>query len=164
MVDKVKYDIYFVKNVDIIQIIGNMFNENIINKIMTEDIIKYDTAKKAKEKRFNWECYEYFTTDGEIERSVNFTCSNEEIDCFFNKGMDSVCLAPTQSLLQKWFRDTHGIFISIYNDITNDWVYEIRSGYPESVYKGNSIMSKCTYTKYEMALEDALLYSLELLK
>jgi hypothetical protein len=124
---------------------------------MTEDIIKYDTAKKAKEKGFN--SYQEIQYSKGVNTTTTYNYSEDQCRLF-----NDMYYAPPQSILQKWFRDTHGIFISIYNDVTNDWVYEIRSGYPESVYKGNCVMSKFTYTKYEMALEDALLYSLELLK
>ena len=60
-------------------------------------------------------------------------------------------LAPTQSLLQKWLRETHNIFISInvnycYKIYNNDELYE------ESFY----------YNNYEEALEQGLQEALKL--
>ena len=68
---------------------------------MQEQLITYETAKLAKKKGFPQDEYFYKYT---VEKVAKFTIKDlaeGEID------------APTQSLLQKWLRDEHDIFVSI---------------------------------------------------
>ena len=85
--------------------------------------------------------------------------------------VESVYLAPTQSLLQKWLREIHGIEISIRaikweNDklktglVLDSYEYEM---YP--LNKPYYIYHKVSgFKTYEQALEQALLESLKLIK
>ena len=93
---------------------------------MTDTLITPETARIAKEKGFNnWE-----------------TDLNEE---FFGR--------PTQSLLQKWLREEHGILVEVqFNTVTfgyrlfnphetddklfSDWCYDDMWDYEEALEKG----------------------------
>lgn len=108
---------------------------------MKEQLISFETAKLAKEKKFYLPCHSYYFEDGEFkEFEINdtygyygdeFTVNREE---FYNNWNDKwkttkegdrcfgcdnkpryleTFSAPTQSLLQKWLRDVHKIDIYI---------------------------------------------------
>ena len=109
---------------------------------MKEEFIQFETAVLAKEKGFDWECSQkMYNINGDY------------------------CLAPAQSILQKWLRETHEIDVLVYK-----WGKE----YNYDVYKSNiKIMSstsfkrittnfKSFFDKYEEALEAALLEGLKL--
>lgn len=102
-----------------------------------EEICTCEVAKLAKEKGFN------VPTDFCYEQSV----------CLVRCGSIA---APTQSLLQRWLREEKGIHIGIGTDGGNDWCYitvVITTGHTE--YNTN------IFPTYELALEDALKYTLE---
>lgn len=121
-----------------------------------EEICTYEVCKLAKEKGFNEKCYHYYQ-NGVLESD----------ECFnrYNKGADSVCSAPTQSLLQRWLREEKGLYISIeayptlaiMGKVCFAWVVKSRS----DGYFMESNYSLQTFSTYELALEDALKYALE---
>lgn len=115
--------------------------------MIRDELVTYEVAKLAREKGFNEKCYHYYQK-GVLESD----------ECFnrYNKGVDNVCSAPTQSLLQRWLREEKGIHIGIGTDGGNDWCYitvVIATGHTE--YNTN------IFPTYELALEDALKYALE---
>ena len=149
---------------------------------MNEQLISFETAKLAKEKRFS-EYGDYFYTeedglclidsDGEILNiyDENLKQVDYRYDCngnFWYKDHDNDLfesyipikyIAPTQSLLQKWLREKHNIIV---------WVSYIKeSAYP---YMGcivdlkqvNKLTSGFRET-YEEALENGLLKALKLI-
>jgi hypothetical protein len=63
---------------------------------MEEQLVSFETAKLAKEKNFNWETTHFYTIDG-MAISIDHKYSTFS------------CIAPTQSLLQKWLREKHEI-------------------------------------------------------
>jgi len=92
---------------------------------MKEQRINFETAKLAKEKRFDWlisgyyveylETYEsdspaHQMTKGEIE-FINEYMSNNKVGDFSNSNY-TMYSAPTQSRLQKWLRDVHSIYVT----------------------------------------------------
>lgn len=113
-----------------------------------DEIVTYEVAKVAKEMGFNEKCNFYYqkgviSTDG---------CFNR-----YNKGVEYICSAPTQSLLQRWLREEKGIIvIPYYRSVLRMWsaTYELTS---PCKFKD---LRKCFKT-YELALEDALKYALE---
>jgi hypothetical protein len=75
-----------------------------MNIIMKEELIKFETAKLAKEKGFDIET-DYFTLGNyNPNNDLMALCYKSEIDFYF---------LPTQSLLQRWLREKHEIFIDI---------------------------------------------------
>ena len=113
-----------------------------------EEICTYEVAKLAKEKGFNEKCYFCYQNGVLLE-----------IDECFNQ-VDSVCSAPTQSLLQRWLREEKAIAIVLqpysYNIQRSiyTWIYEIWAD-------NNLEKTSKSFKTYEQALEDALKYSLE---
>jgi hypothetical protein len=122
-----------------------------------EEIVTYEVAKLAKEKGFNEKCNFYYqkgviSTDG---------CFNR-----YNKGVEYICSAPTQSLLQRWLREEKGVTICV--DIFDDgWFFDISTFYKQDTgvyevdipYKSSSVSP--VYDTYELALEDAIKFTLK---
>jgi len=96
---------------------------NVINLLqMEENLINFKTAKLAKEKGFDKKSTIGYKENGEsmtIDRSessffagasINF--NNTDLIKYNKQFTDNwvcVCIAPTQSLLQKWIREVHEI-------------------------------------------------------
>lgn len=84
---------------------------------MNETLINFETAKLAKEKGFDIPVRNFYpdlTWDSkELYHCVNvgFEFTNED-----NGGFGDIILAPTQSLLQKFIRETRGVHIEIHRN------------------------------------------------
>lgn len=148
---------------------------------MQEQLISFEVAKLAKEKGFNLEIKTYYNIpvnkkeepylETECEDSDNYNSEDYEESRFVNSSLDSLCTiiaAPTQSLLQKWLREVHNIFVVIKPDIN---IYNIETAqYWESISYINEKGKKGNYIKivecetYEEALEQGLLYGLKLIE
>ena len=121
---------------------------------MKDQIIKYETALFAKEKGFFTWCqyrYRYSGEVGKLEPSPFLKLVPDSKQIF----------APTQSLLQKWLREVHEIFIFVNFYGKNIFWIEILNS------KGNMIYDKSQdkdYDSYEEALENGLLEGLKLIK
>ncbi len=121
---------------------------------MTDQLITLETAKLAQEKGFDvfskfGQDISLFTKDGEHTYYANYG--------FMYSGLsDGYIPAPTQSLLQKWLRETHGIHIQI-TKFGNMWDYNIESD--EQCDDTHS----CLFNSYEKALESALQSALNLI-
>lgn len=112
---------------------------------MEDQLIKFETAKLAKEKGFTQDKHFYpkYSNDNFLEY-VNFK--------------DGIS-APTQSLLQKWLREIHKIYASVQPVIyTGD---EVASYYQPLL--ANCSVGKERYKTYEDALEIALFEGLKLI-
>lgn len=77
------------------------------------------------------------------------------------KGFDE---APTQSLIQKWLREKHGIALLCDIDTTLSWYYKILPLHELASYTGEFIRSKYVYQRYEDCLENGLIETLQLIK
>ncbi len=122
---------------------------------MKEQLISFKLAKLAKEKGF--------ILDDELDQ---YRYNKEGILIQWNE-LDSIN-APTQSLLQKWIREIHNIFIStdVFNqNFTNKlfYCYNIRI-----LNKDGKVVifkfSANSYNSYEKVLEEALEEALKLIK
>jgi len=69
---------------------------------MTEKIIKFKTAKLAKEKGFTAKIGGLYIIGGNLNGKIGMASDAEDY-----------VQAPTQSLLQKWLREAHNLHISI---------------------------------------------------
>lgn len=86
---------------------------------MTEEIIKYETAKLAREKGFKILVADaYFTANDNGE--ITLGLSN------FDEPIYGEIKAPTQSLLQRWLRETHNIDVDVVRDSEVHYQDEIR--------------------------------------
>ena len=114
---------------------------------MEDTIITFETAKLAKKKGFNEICQYYYEIFDKPITLQRMPCSNSE-------GYEQPT-APTQSLLAKWLREEHNIYVTsqIGNlDFINTYHYEIR------YIDKNKFMCKVNgnFKTYEEALEIGL--------
>lgn len=73
---------------------------------MTEELVTLDTAKLLKEKGFDEPC----------SIAINIEDGRKYISNRTNSEMPrKVCTQPTQSIAQKWLRETKNIHICVYN-------------------------------------------------
>lgn len=149
---------------------------------MKEELITFDTAKLAKEKglklgsRKSYVRYKKsYNYDGDPNHRESYKKGDVSLDYDFymingeNKLGDlsnnvyDLYEAPTQSLLQKWLREVHGINVISDTDITLSWVYKIQSLHPKASYTGKYKSSAYVYSTYEEALEKGLQEALKLI-
>lgn len=91
---------------------------------MEDEIVSFETAMLLKKKGFNEPC-SYYYEDDELYKlgyyhgdGIGFVRNNSPIDGrFLCEKMQ--CTAPTQSLAQKWLRETHHITFNA-NPHSND--------------------------------------------
>lgn len=132
---------------------------------MKEQLITFETAKLAKEKGFDIQCHWYFTHKRKFPTSEdtyypNQTSKPQNWNDDSNLKFYERFSTPTQSLLQKWLRETHQLHLEIQ---VQDYV-ETPKFYWDIFgnYKNNK-MIRCIanspredYVSYEEALETGL--------
>lgn len=129
---------------------------------MTEEFVTLETAKLLKEKGFKEDVFTFYEVDcveGDMILSETYDVSenfNEKNDCLS---------APSQSLAQKWLRETKNIHICVYNCACG-YGYEISKAdngthITSSVYEGPNDGGK--WDIYEEALEAGLQEALKLI-
>jgi hypothetical protein len=151
---------------------------------MQEQLITFETAKLAKEKNFeigvnqSYIIYkESYNYDDDPNHRESYKVNDVEINSHYHvnnyKGIDlsnelyEAYSAPTQSLLQKWLREVHGIITQVecnYWDEINGWnTYSVTVFIPNSgnVLEDNETFS--FYKTYEEALEVGLQEALKLI-
>jgi hypothetical protein len=118
---------------------------------MKEELISFETAKLAKEKRFDVSCRVLYNKDGSKVLNNRHTMRNNLT--FVD---DSKISAPTQSLLQRWLREVHelNLYISLSGTKEISWFWSIN----DKEYQDGSSNT------YEQALEAGLLEALKLIK
>lgn len=142
---------------------------------MKEELIRFETAKLAKEKGFNIPTNKMFSLS--IDYSTFNKTDNSEIIKFhdgdkhecanipydwnnFNSQTTNIYYsAPTQSLLQKWLREKHNIHIWI----TRFLISEQEFCYNIENYEGLR-QNRGEFETYEEALEIGLQEALKLIK
>lgn len=153
---------------------------------MQEQLISFETAKLAKEKRFgqNEDDYIKLTTvyelngelfnNGKFKITANFSntttpygqysLSDISTSIFeMDNSLDDYILAPTQSLLQKWLREKHNLHITITCIRCHLTPTDI-IGYQYEIEGDSFVDNDNTYAVYEQALEAGLLEGLKLIK
>lgn len=141
-----------------------------------EEICTCEVAKLAKEKGFDWDCPMFYNPKGKLKYGWAHDPMNRGLDmrdmlCHNSKlpsGFAAECTAPTQSLLQRWLREEKGLQIYIDSDLDFDdetFVYEWQIANKENFDNGgfeiHRYNSEESHSTYELALEDALKYTLE---
>lgn len=121
---------------------------------MQEELITFETALLIEEKRFN--ITEYLTIDSEKPKGLRSNYNPSEQQTWF--------LNITQSLLQKWLREAHGIIVEITWQMCS-------TGYEYAVINMNNppeyddeIERIPSFKTYEEALEVGLQEALKLIK
>ena len=134
-----------------------------------EEIVTHKVAKLAKDKGFDWGCLYHYDCKGSLHQHYAYDATNSGVgvdDLLMYHGhlYTSECLAPAQSLLQRWLREEKNIHIEI---------IATASGYYWCVNKTNGtsitdsdVLNRGTneggcFDTYELALEDALACSLK---
>jgi hypothetical protein len=157
---------------------------------MQEQLISFETAKLAKEKNFeigvnqSYIIYkESYNYDDDPNHRESYKVNDVEINSHYHvnnyKGIDlsnelyEAYSAPTQSLLQKWLREIHNIYVDSYHDLTADGKniqYYTSWGFlQQKDNNGNQNMNGWydeynDWKTYEEALEFGLQQALKLIK
>ena len=115
--------------------------------------VTFNTAKLAKEKGFD-----FYDTGGYYHINEGYTSGYAFCYSDVNEQTEGCLLCPDQSLLQKWLREKHQLFICIKHKITGS----IEEPVVEFTYNGNNgEWNGKYYPTYEEALEVALFECLQ---
>ena len=136
--------------------------------MIEEEYISFETAKLAKEKGFNEPCRHYYLNGA--KEVNNETIMIYDLPYPYNSTDKNYFAAPTQSLLARWLREKHKLFI----EVTVDFIRLIREGdstkyYPIYYYKivnlknADYTNNKEEFRFYEEAMEAGLQEALKLL-
>jgi hypothetical protein len=139
---------------------------------MEEQIVNFDTAKLAKEKKFDSICYDtYDLRNKKLSDKYNIDLDEiydeidlkREFECRFDDIFEGYCLAPTQSLLQKWLRDKHHLNLEVFSFTGHIDAFEKICTWQTSLAwnKNDDILSD--EKTYEEALEIGLQEALKLI-
>lgn len=121
---------------------------------MTEELVTLETAKLLKEKGFNEYCNDIIKEDNNRIMQSAFRT---------NKNLPKWCYSrPTQSIAQKWIRETKNLHIEISYMYENYWTYDILT-IPRHDLIGLSDRPIIRYNTYEEALEAGLQEALMLI-
>ncbi len=120
---------------------------------MTEELVTLKTAKLLKEKGFNEYCKNVIDI-GNIPRKTLYR---------INDDLPKQCFSqPTQSIAQKWLRETKNLHIEISYMYENYWTYDILT-IPRHDLIGLEDRASVRYNTYEEALEAGLQEALKLI-
>ena len=164
---------------------------------MEDTLVGFEVAKLAKEKGFQIETSHYYFEDGELKENMltgtngyyggEYSFSIKEFlenwnnkwltkkngdrcfGCDKSKDYFETYSTPTQSLLQRWLREEHGLIISI--EPTFTYALTTNVGYYAYVKKVNKEINTLEYlyldiyfsATYEESLEIGLLEALKLI-
>lgn len=146
---------------------------------MKEQLVSFESAKLAKEKGFKsiGSRYIYNTVPNmgfKLGIPYKVTEQSKHFSTFVNfqeNSFDDCYEAPTQSLLQKWLREEHKLFISITTftvKYTTYTIYKLKDIVDIIYFNARNINDEKSrsdhYDTYEDALEDALINALKLIK
>ena len=130
---------------------------------MKEKLVEFKTAKLARKKGFNWKCLFYRQKSAVIGDNTILEVSQGKSFFDWNSyNMEGVPFysMPTQSLLQKWLREVHGIFV-------NPCPHYNFKTYGVEVYSNKeltSIGADLKFKAFEEAFEEGLYEALKLIK
>ena len=140
---------------------------------MKEQLINFETAKLAKEKRFNAQCFYYYKNGKLIEpyeengssTDIEFRVDLTDLLDNHNTTYSEKYSAPTQSLLQKWLREIHDIHIEIEASTDCELNVIIPYAYQWLAIKNGKYSHDLEfYDSFEECLEVALFESLKLVE
>jgi len=121
---------------------------------MTDELISYETAKLAKEKRFDVKTPKAYYDHGGTQ--VILWVDSEPLN-------SELAPAPTQSLLQRWLRDAHNIDLWAQPFVFNLSLPD--ESYSYFIYKDGVLATDSVgFIDFEEALEAGLLEALKVIK
>ena len=128
---------------------------------MQEELITFETAKLAKEKKFNIPCENFYIEYIDDDVADLFNYEEQRGSGYaelYRNNQEFKYSASTQSLLQKWLREVHDIHIEIHN-LSIKWWFNLKE-----IDSNNSAMFiSDNYDSYEEALEIGLQEALKLI-
>ena len=130
---------------------------------MNEELIGFETATLLAKLNFNWDSNFYYNSDNNLQEFLYYEVERnyETYDGFPD---DVILFVPTQSLLQKWFREVHKIYVLVeYDGVLFD-VRILNMNINESLNILSYLGSAPTFYTYEEALEEGLKCALNLIK
>lgn len=154
---------------------------------ISDTLISFETAKLAKEKRFDLSVmYHYWLEESnwilkpnyQTVRGVDIFTTGEAIKIDIEElttnydtpgNPDIFRAAPTQSLLAKWLREVHGLYVDAHPSHTDNklfkttFVVEVVHLHKLKFYSGAE-QNKDYFESYEEALEEGLFSALKLIK
>jgi len=133
---------------------------------MQEELITFETAKLAKEKGFNIPCENFYIEylDDDVVDLYNYEEQRGSgFAELYRNNKEFKFSAPTQSLLQRWLRESHNIEVFItptHLSYNNDKSYKVEIEY----FNGKIHCFKYdSFKEYEEALEIGLQEALKLI-
>lgn len=145
---------------------------------MKEQLISFETAKLAKNKGFDEASRKGYILNDKIDSfAFNETRKNSTLNKDKHERNDFICVAPTQSLLQRWLRENHRINVES-NYLPNigkyRCLYKPMDLIPREKLREEGVVSlfnemkkyysNINHDSYEEALEEGLLSGLKLIK
>ena len=137
---------------------------------MREDLISFETAKLAKEKKFNIPCENFYIEYIDDDVADLFNYEEQRGSGYaelYRNNQEFKYSASTQSLLQKWLREVHKIDIMILpwegtENNTVSYQYFVLNNFDEDKYDDSYVKEK-NYDTYEKSLEIGLQEALKLI-
>lgn len=127
---------------------------------MEEQLVSLGVARLLKEKGFcNGSTHYYSNLNSKQELHKN------DNGAVYINGMELDFIeAPTQSLVQKWLREEHNMFVECYhNNLLTERIHGVKYGrYNMSIYE-HSMFNMFGFDTYERALEAGIKKALKLI-
>lgn len=120
---------------------------------MTEELVTLETAVLLKDKGFNDYCENVIDINNILRKALYRINDDLPKQCFSR---------PTQSIAQKWLRETKNLHIEISYMYENYWTYDILT-IPRHDLIGLSDSPIIRYNTYEKALEAGIQEALKLI-
>lgn len=133
---------------------------------MEDTLISFETAKLAKEKGFDWidkNNTQYYYRHDSKKQIIKVGVKLLKL-WIGDMNESEVLLAPTQSLLQKWLRETYNIIITVASIFTDETHTKIRYWWWIQGHEDDENEEEIYFETYELSLESALKEALNLLK
>ena len=140
---------------------------------MEDQIVSLETAKLAKEKGFNVPSFGLYCVECDENKNEDDSLVNYYEDDFYKlknhndeenqKGSHHMYSAPTQSMLQKWLREKHFVYVTALPSYTDN--SDSKKCYFEIAHKRRLMQMGDIYSyfnTYEEALEAGLREALRL--
>ena len=154
-----KFDTSFISNES-----ETYFNYNQdIRKLLARKYNGIENMYDEKCYNMNVDSYTYEKWSAKEEEEIKISLPNYNDGDFSFSVYTDIISAPTQSLLQKWLREVHGIFIYILPDVDGQWGYGIMLKDVNHTQSNRFELDEIIGT-YEEALESGLQKALELIK
>ena len=143
---------------------------------MKDEIVGFEVARLAKEKGFSVQVYDLYKEDKSKNDKVFLSTGIEydsDRDCLWDWNLNggesgespkiipypnddinyNYYSAPTQSLLQRWLREVHGLHITIFSKSQESWMFRVT--------KPGQDLEDGLYGEDGDSYEDILEYALE---